>query len=91
MNVEQARIRAELTDNSTTAENSVIGFWTKASGTLAERARITTRGIAVDGYTPANAEAACTTGEIAWDNSSIYVCVDGDATVKWRKTTMASW
>lgn len=91
MNVEQARIRAELTDNSTTAENSVISFWTKASGTLAERARITTRGIAVDGYTPANAQAACTTGEIAWDNSTIYVCVDGDATVKWRKTTMASW
>lgn len=91
MNLEQARIRAEMTDNSTGAEYSVIGFWTQSNSTLAERVRVTHRGIAVDGFTPSAATDACTTGEIAWDNSTIYVCVDSEATVKWRKTTMTSW
>jgi hypothetical protein len=41
-----------------------------------------------ESYTPASAEATCSTGEIVWDADAIYVCVDEDT---WKKVDIETW
>jgi len=38
--------------------------------------------------TPASASASGTRGEIAWDSSYIYVCVDDDT---WKRVAISTW
>ncbi|WP_127593087.1 hypothetical protein [Paenibacillus lautus] len=39
-------------------------------------------------YTPASSSAACSQGQIAWDDQYVYVCV---AQNNWKRTELSSW
>jgi len=41
-----------------------------------------------DKHTPVSSSAACNTGEIGWDPSYIYVCVNQNT---WRRVGLGSW
>lgn len=39
-------------------------------------------------YTPASSNAACSQGQMAWDDQYVYVCVDQNS---WKRTELSSW
>lgn len=39
-------------------------------------------------YTPASSSAACSQGQMAWDDQYVYVCVNQNS---WKRTELSSW
>lgn len=78
----------EVVDSSLTIERSDgnVGIGTKDPDTKldinGDKLRIR------DKYTPASSTAACSQGEMAWDDEYVYVCVNQD---NWKRTELSSW